>query len=913
MNEFLDPRWTDAQVFLLEGAPGIGKTFRWRAAVDLAEASGARVLLAQPLQSEARLVGSSLIDLCLGITDLEVAEQPSAQADTLRAALLRDDGAYQAAPYAVRLAFTALLRRLAETRPLVIAVDDVQWLDPRTAETLVFAVRRLPRSVRVLLTRRVEAGVPAPPFLADLSSAESVVRLSAGPLVPSELTSVIRARLGDDVPAAVVRAAVAAADGNPLFGVEVARTLLDGDWDGRAPHVPLPESLVDLVGRHLTTLPADTRTALAAAAALGHPTIRQLETLGVVTDLDAAERAGVVRPRGHDVVFTHPLYAAAAYDALTSREQRDLHARLATIVEGPEERARHLALGSSGHDEQVAEALDGAAERALARGDVHAACDARRRAVEASAPGSARLVRRRVEVGHLLFRIGESDRAKQELRVAADEAEDADDRARALHVLARVVNDTEGPEGASELEHAALDCHPDDVQLEAEIHMGLAGSHTADWLVALEHADTAIALLQGRSDVDGRLLSSALLARAGAAFYAGAGADLESCRRALELEQGSLAEPVSDRAASVLAYLQLFVDDLAGARSGLHALRQQAIDEQDEASLCYFLTMLVSLETRAGAWDLADSYIAACQEVSRRTGNDLYSASLQSHRAWLAAYRGDLDAAASVAADTIRRGVEAAHGLLEQRGRGLAGFVALSRGDWDTAAAELDRYDELFGAHNAGEPALRALAGDRVEALVAAHRLDDAAAALTSLHPTALRLGRVATLASLARARALLEAELGHEEDAVRAVDESLSLYDLLERPFDRARALVTSGQVHRRFRRRGRARRDLDAAVVELERLGATVLADRARRERDRVGGRAVRAPVTQLTDGEEQVAGLVATGLTSAEVAATLFMSTKTVSAHLTRIYRKLGVRNRAELAAAMQAGEPGGWSPP
>jgi DNA-binding CsgD family transcriptional regulator len=211
----------------------------------------------------------------------------------------------------------------------------------------------------------------------------------------------------------------------------------------------------------------------------------------------------------------------------------------------------------------------------------------------------------------------------------------------------------------------------------------------------------------------------------------------------------------------------------------------------------------------------------------------------------------------------------------------------------------------LFTTNNAAEPALRQLAGDRVEALVAAGRMADAERALTEMLGPATRLDRTAMLAAAARAEALLRAEQGDLAAALAAAERSLELYDRIERRLERARALLTKGQVHRRFKQKSLARRELTAALAAFEELGAEGFAAKARAELGRVGLRPPAA--TELTETERQIANLTATGMTSAEIAKTLFLSVKTVSSNLTRIYRKLGVRNRAELTAVLAGGVP------
>ncbi|MDT4903247.1 MAG: hypothetical protein QOH52_1263 [Pseudonocardiales bacterium] len=911
LGPWLDAVLARSRALLLEGPAGIGKTYLLNQLVDATASVGGRVLRAQPAQSEVRLIGSALIDLCDEVTDDEIAQLPEMQSASLSAALLRADDKAPANPQAVAVAFTRLLKRLAEEQPLFVCIDDIQWLDAQTADVLAFAARRLPPTgVGLLLTLRTEPGKAAPDLIADLGAALQVSRWTVPPMVPSDLEALLRNHLGGVVPSGVLRAAVTSSGGNPLFGIEVARAMLQRDRETSHDAVPMPDSLAELVGRHVTALPEPTRVCLAAASALRRPNLRQLRDLGVADSLDAAERAGLVRIDGHDVMFTHPLYAAAAYDGLAAGERMRLHTRLADVVNGEEERARHLALGADEPDEDVAAALDVARDRALARGALDAALDACQLGLRATPSSSAALSVRRIQLGNLLFRSGETDRARHELTSTAESATGPLDRARALHALARVVNDTEGPAHATPLELQALVLAGEaDLDLTADIHMGLAVSNADDWAVALAHARTAVALLEQGPSPNPRRLGEALTAQLGPTFYAGEGADFESCRRAIELQGNDLSVPVSDRAVSVLFYLQMWVDEFPAARQQMDYVYRLCVEESDEASRCYVLACRSQLEVRSGRWDEAERLIQECIDLAQTSQNAFYVRGAATQRAWLAAYRGDLASAVLAADEEIERGVSTGIGVIEQRGRALRGFCALVQDDAHAAAEDLDRYQELFATNNAAEPTLRQLAGDHIEALVAAGRMADAERALQAMVEPATRLNRVGMLAAAARAEALVRAEQGDADSALAAAERSLELYDRIERRLDRARAMLTKGQVHRRFKQKSLARRELTAALAAFEALGAAGFAEKTRAELGRVG---LRPPAAQdLTETERQIAALTATGQTSAEIGRALFLSTKTVSANLTRIYRKLGVRNRAELAAALTGPGPGGDS--
>lgn len=887
-----------SSALVLEGPAGIGKTYLWRELVDQAGTDGARVLRAQPGEAEQRLVGSALIDLCDPVRDDEIAGLPAPQAAALAAALLRQTGE-TAHPQAVALAFTTLVRQLSAQGTLLIGIDDVQWLDAQTADVLAFTARRLPSAgVGLLLTVRVDAGTSPPGLVADLGDVLDVTRERVPAMTSTELEQLLHERLGAAAAPGVRRMAVRSAAGNPLYGLEVARAMIARGAENALDTVPVPDSLADLVSRHVHALPEATRLGLAAAAAMRRAPLHRLRELGLADSLDPAERAGLLRIDGRTATFTHPLYAAAAYDALGPRERMRLHARLAAVVPGEEERARHLALASDEPDERVAAALDLARERALQRGAPQAALDASVLAVRATPSSGPRLCERRIHLGQLLFRAGDTERARDELTSAATAATDDHQRARALHALARVVNDTEGPVPARTVELAALALAAGDDDLTADIHMGLAVSSADDWRAGFEHARAARELLARSPRPDPLRVAAAISAEVGARLYTGGGADLDACRQAIELQGDDLSLPVSDRALSVLWYLEMWTDDYPAARTHLDHAYRLARDEGDEPSRCYILACRSALELRAGRWAEAERFMDECLAASQASHNPHYARMVGTQRGWLLAYRGDLATARQVADDQLDEALAQGNELSEMHARALRGWCALEDGDATAAAADFDRYRDLLDASHTDEPAIAVFGGDHVEALIAAGRLADAERALNRMVEPAARLGRTSVLAAAARVEALLRAETGEQDASLTAAERAVALYASIERRFEYGRALLAKGQVHRRFKQKALARRELTAARDVFLELGAGAHAERAAAELARVG---LRPPAAQeLTETERRVAELAARGMTSAEIGQQLFLSTKTVSANLTRVYRKLNVRNRSELIA-------------
>ena len=289
---------------VVEGEPGIGKTTVWRAAVEQAAEVGFRVLRARPAESEARLAFSSLADLLEEPVAEVLDDLPEPQRRALEAALLLDDAGGRVDRRSVGTGLLSTLRALAARSPVLIAVDDLQWLDRSSATALGFALRRLGEEpVALLLSRRREAG--------DLEQAlppERILRVAVGPLGFMELNALLGKRVDATLSRPLLRRIHELSGGNPFFALELAQS------PERVAAGTLPPTLDALVGERLATLPDETQLALLATAAASHPT--EALVVGVVGAADAlapAEEAGIVELDHGEVSFTHPLLASGAY------------------------------------------------------------------------------------------------------------------------------------------------------------------------------------------------------------------------------------------------------------------------------------------------------------------------------------------------------------------------------------------------------------------------------------------------------------------------------------------------------------------------------------------------------------------------------------------------------------------------
>ena len=395
---------------VLDGAPGVGKTTLWLAGVEAARRRGYRVLTTRPAEAEARFAFAGLGDLLDPELEELLEALPPPQADALRVALLleRPDAA---APdeRTVAVALLGSLRLLAAERPLVLAVDDLQWLDSGSALVLSFAWRRI-RDEKVGLLAARRSGEPVPAALVD----ERLVRLDVRPLSLGAVHRLLRSRIELSLPRPTLRRIYDVAAGNAFFALELGRALERvGAVPAPGEALPVPDELQELVRDRIDALPADTRTALGAAAALAHPTRPLLAAAGHGdTALDPAFAAHVLELDGDGIRFTHPLLASAAYVDLDPESRRRLHASLAELVGDDEERARHRALATDRPDSDVAAELERAADHARRRGASSAAAELGERALHLTPESDhAAIHRRRITAALYSFDSGDPERA----------------------------------------------------------------------------------------------------------------------------------------------------------------------------------------------------------------------------------------------------------------------------------------------------------------------------------------------------------------------------------------------------------------------------------------------------------------------------------------------------------------------
>ena len=676
---------------LLEGEAGIGKTAVWRAAGEEAAREGStRVLTCVAEQAEARLAFVGLGDLVGEVVDEVVGALAAPQREALEVALLRRASRAGRAPdpRIVGVALRSLLVELARAGPVVVAVDDLQWLDAATARALAFAARRLNgHPVGLLATVRVPSAFPDPLGLERALGADRLARLRLGPLSLGALRVLLERRLGHAYRRPTLLRIARVSQGNPLFALEIARAL--GPAPALAPGAPLPvpDNLRELVAGRVSSVPPSARRSLLVAAALSHPSVELVERASSAAGLAAAEEATLLRVEDGRVAFVHPLYGSAVYAAAASTRRRALHRRLADLVVDPEERVRHLALATSRPDEALAAALEEAAARARARGAWETAgelLELARAHTPRARPQAARA--RGVRAAEHHVHAGDRPRARALLEELLADAPPGATRADALRLLADIRHNEDSFAEAATLLEEALE-HAEDPALSVTIELTLAFvrcNHLGDYRRADGHAERGLerAVRSG----DPALLGEALAVRAMVNHLLGRGVNWNTVERALALEDTTRLLPLALRPSLIAALLALFVGRLSEARERLMALRRAAVDSGDESDIAWVLTWLTWLETLSGEFAAAASLAEEAAVAAALTGSEANRAWALAHRALVHAHRGQVAAARADAATAtaiahelgyvsplhwIYPGARAARALAGGRGGGL--------------------------------------------------------------------------------------------------------------------------------------------------------------------------------------------------------------------------------------------------
>ncbi len=904
LDAFLTDVPAGGQALLLEGDAGIGKTALWQEGLRVAPERGIQVLKASPSNSEAQIAFAALGDLVAPGLEPGLAQLVPVQRRALETALLLRES--EGDPPDVRvlgLALLSIMRTLAQQRPVLVAIDDIQWLDTSSADVLAFALRRLDAGpVAVLATvRGHQVEVP----LALDRAFSGFRRLPVEPLSVGAIHRLLWGRLGLALPRPVLIRVHRTTGGNPFFALELGRALTDGTIRAENVDVALPESLRAVVAQRLSALPGRVRGTLVAVAALGSPSVTVLEPLGstVVDDLELAQRRHVLEFDGDRIRFAHPLLAPACYEAMPLHRRRRLHERLAELDVDPEERARHLAIAAAGPNEEVAAALDAAATHAAARGAGQAAAELAERAVALTPPTEVENVnRRRITASTRCVHAGDLKKAADFLQEAADSAETGPLRADALFHLAAVRGQGEGHQISIELLERALAEPSVGVRQRATILESLAwkacmSGDGRDSEQALSWAEAGLALAEDLDEAE--VLVESLTTVADIEFWRTGHIRRDLLDRAIEIHGHAAVE---DDPRLTLAHQLGRADHFGEARAIWAELISEARAEFSP-NLTTCLLFLARMEVGSGEWSAVARLCDEAMEVARQTGKEVIEPLCLMIRAEIDAYRGE-DEVRTTIPELVGVAASMGYGGATHRIQRALASLELSVGDSDASwlglaplLADVGQMDEVV-AQLAGSVGIESLvsSGD----LPAAERLlalleDRAAGSDTALGPFA------------DRGRGLLYAARGDLEQAIAAFEAAAvePRPPQESNPFELARTLQLLGTVLRRAQHKRAARETLERSLAIFEALGARSWSEKARSELRRIGGRT--ASDSELSETERQIVELVVAGRKNREVAAELSLSPNTIAWNLSKIYRKLGVRSRTELAAQISATPP------
>jgi tetratricopeptide (TPR) repeat protein len=744
IRAFLSATWQAPAVLAITGDAGIGKTMVWKHVVRTS-GSSAEVLSCQPTLAERPLAFSALDDLFGDVAGrvLPALADPRRRAvqDALQPGILPGPWAglsetHRPPPERQVLARGVLdaLRALAADAPLVIAVDDVQWLDRPSASVLEFCLRRLKdEPVAILLTFRENSGV-FPLGLGRALPPDRVRRVPLGPLSMGAIGEIVRSRLGAALPRYVLTRLYEGCAGNPFYAVECARAILERPRLPRTNEpIPIPPSLGDLVRRRACRLTPGVRQVGRLVAASSDPRERLIRTACDDGEswgaIDEAVDDGIIERDGDALRFTHPLLRSVLYGEMRLNERREIHRQLAAVAEDIEERAWHLALGADRPSAQIAGILDHAARHAASRGAPEDAAASQEQAARLTPAGQAgAALERTVRAADNHFRAGDISRSRELIQSALTGCPDGSLRPPLLVRLATIqYHQSDWPLAEKTFRQAAGEA-PDDPGLcaHAEQELAFARLVAGDLPAASRWAKAS--LRSAERAADPRLMAHSLARIALFEFLQGNGVRSDLLDRAETLDASADQEPVGRLPmldpALVAGVILKWCDRLDEARLRLADRYRHALDRGNEASLPFLLYHFSQLECWAGRWDAAEEYaLEGCRVADETRQEPVKPATLYS-LALVRAHRGQVHDARQLASEALALCDRTANVPLTSMAKSVLGFVALSLDDHQAAHSHLGRIATASAAVGLGEPSVIKFLPDEIEALTALGQVD---------------------------------------------------------------------------------------------------------------------------------------------------------------------------------------------
>ncbi|WP_431960504.1 AAA family ATPase [Actinacidiphila sp. bgisy160] len=828
---------------LLHGAAGIGKSALLAVLTDEVPPEGF-VLRAVPVEEDAKLPFVALMDLFARVPEEYVDALSAGPRAALRAALLRGhEPVATQSRLAVRDAAVELLRALAAAGPVLIVVDDLQWLDMPSAEVLSLALRRLPpgEGVRFLAAERVVEGEEprglrcCPPGTAALL---------VPPLSDGDVAELLLDDTGAELPEPAVRAVQDTAAGNPLYALELGRALLrDGTPFEAGDVLSVPPRLRDLLLDRVRLLPASARQTLLLASAAARPTLPLLGAAGIpdpAGDLATAETLGVAVADAEGTIrFQHPLIRAAVYADAPEHGRRTAHKLLSRVVPEPVEQARHLALAHPYADETTAATLAAAADSARRRGAPATAAElaalaARRTPENRPAERAERLLAAAEYASDAGLR-GEADRAAETVLAEAVSA-----RQRVLARLIMLGNAGQALGTAGRLISDGLveaEGHP---ELEARLHQWAALRHLIGGrpAQASAHARRAADMAVQAGAVDTRVAALALLARLHALHGEAESAEAtlgEAFRLPVPSDGPGARELVRTRA--ILAADADRVTDAEREMAGLLGRTGEYASVEETAAT---LVALIRIQVRSGRCREALDNVARCAVLPVRAGSDsppvLYAAALAETAG------GRAERAIELADRTIRACMTDGDQLFLLRAlgvRGRAHLLAGGREHTEAAVETLRQVRRLGETMGIADPVMLRWYGDLAEAAVILGDTDSAAEILRAARRRAGARPSASVLSALDRAEGLRDCVLGRSKRGITRIQAAADRLRGRSLPIDLARTLIVLGAAERRPRRSAAARGALVEALEISSAVGAAPVEARARAELARLDAR--------------------------------------------------------------------------
>jgi DNA-binding CsgD family transcriptional regulator len=887
---------------VLAGAAGAGKTTLLRAGAALAAAAGFTVLQTVPVRSELPLSFAGLADLLERHLEPVIGQLPGPQARALRVALLLDEVVgHPPEPRVIAAGFRSAIGVLARAAPVLLVIDDVQWLDPPSQAAVGFAVRRLLHEpVGLLCVQRTSRpGAELPLELARARPRTDVVPVDG--LSLGALHRLLTDRLGTSFSHLALRRIEAASGGNPFIALEIGRALARrGVTSALAGALPVPGTVSGLVDERLGELPPAVVDAVQMVAVMPYAPVARYLAAGVRgNDLDAAVLAGVLEPEDGRLRFSHPLLASAVSGTTPPARLRELHLVAARHAALSEERVRHQALAADGPSASVAADLDAAARTAAARGAPATAAELFELAASLTpdADQTAGRDRRLATASHLAL-AGETRAAATAFERLIGEFPAGPQRAAALRGLAGLRED-DFAAGMALLWQARAEAG-DDPARTADIHLGMSdiSLRQGDRLRALAAAKDALADAERAGDTE--LIAIALAQVYDYTWMSGLPVDEGQLTRAMAMEGTVACSYLRSPPSWVAGLCHYCQGRLDQAESELRTVLSRAEADGVEYWRSDVLMRLSQIAARRGRPAEAARLAAGALEIAEQLDLAYMIAGALYAQAGAALLDGDAGAVRALA----ERGAERARTCGAQPTlilhQALLGSLDLALGDYPAAASQLRSV--LPGVRKIGlRPTTQVIWPDAVEALIGVGATGEAAAVVAELERA---IHEPVTAALVARSRGMLAAAHGDLEAAERDLAEALRFHDQVSpMPVERGRTLLGLGAVQRRLKQWGAARNTLAEAAGLFEQAGARLWAERTRAEQARVSGR---APGPRgLTETEQRVTELVARGLSNRQVAAELFVTVRAVESTLTKAYAKLGITSRTQLAARLHRG--------